>query len=82
MKGPMPINLTTPEEVRAQGWMAEARDAEGHLMSTQAPFFDDEDIVWFVREAIHRGHTVTIWPHQVERRSEYYIEGVVTGGVA
>lgn len=36
MKDPMPINLTTTAEVRAQGWVVEARDADGHLVSTQA----------------------------------------------
>lgn len=36
MKDPWPIHLTTTEEVRAQGWVAEARDEDGHLVSTQA----------------------------------------------
>lgn len=36
MKNPSPINLTTTSEVRLQGWVAEARDADGHLVSTQA----------------------------------------------
>ncbi|WP_323775988.1 hypothetical protein [Leisingera sp.] len=36
MKDPKPINLTTTDQVRAQGWVAEARDADGHLVSTQA----------------------------------------------
>ena len=36
MQNPMKINLTTSDEVRAQGWVAEARDADGHLVSTQA----------------------------------------------
>lgn len=36
MKDPKPIHLTTTEEVRAQGWIAEARDDDGHLVSTLA----------------------------------------------
>ena len=62
MKDPMPINLATPEEIRAAGWQAECRDADGHLTRTHAPFKTDEDIVWLVREALEHGDTVTIWP--------------------
>jgi hypothetical protein len=62
MKNPMPINLSTPEQVRASGWQAESRDSEGHLASCNAPFDTDEDIAWFVREETARGNTVTIWP--------------------
>ncbi|AFO91560.1 hypothetical protein [Phaeobacter inhibens] len=36
MQDPKPINLTTTAEIRARGWVAEARDADGHLVSTQA----------------------------------------------
>lgn len=35
MKDPKPINLMTPDEVRARGWVAEARDVDGHLLSMQ-----------------------------------------------
>lgn len=61
---PMPVNLMTPEQVRAAGWQAESRDSDGHLMRTHAPFAanDDEGIVWMVREALEHGETVTIWP--------------------
>lgn len=63
MRDPKPVHLTPPEEVRAAGWQAESRDADGHLISTHAPFGSyDQDIVWFVREALQRGETVTIWP--------------------
>jgi len=64
MKDPMPVNLMTSEEVRASGWQAESRDADGHLLAMHAPFGpdDDEGIVWFVRETTSRGETVTIWP--------------------
>ncbi len=64
MKNPNPINLTTPEEVRAQGWAAEVRDVDGHLIRTHAPFESDDDIVWLVREAMEHGDTVTIWPKE------------------
>lgn len=37
MRDPKPVNLWTPDEVRAAGWAAEARDADGHLMSFVAP---------------------------------------------
>lgn len=36
MKNPNPVNLTTTAEVRKLGWIAEARDKDGHLASTQA----------------------------------------------
>lgn len=62
MKDPMPINLMSPDDVRARGWQAESRDHDGHLFSTHVPFETDDDIVWFVRAEIGRGNTVTIWP--------------------
>lgn len=36
MKKPNPVNLTASAEVEALGWAAEARDSDGHLISTQA----------------------------------------------
>lgn len=64
MKDPYPINLSTSADVRRAGWQAESRDSDGHLISTHAPFEndDDEGIVWFVRNETARGNTVTIWP--------------------
>lgn len=62
MRDPMPINLTSSDDVRAGGWQAEARDSDGHLISTHAPFDSDESIVWYVREALKHGETITIWP--------------------
>lgn len=62
MQSPNPVNLTPPDEIRALGWQAEARDADGHLTRTHVPFETDEDIVWFVREALSYGDTITIWP--------------------
>lgn len=62
MKDPMPVHLRPPEDIRADGWQAECRDADGHLTRTHAPFEADEDIVWLVREALEHGDTITIWP--------------------
>jgi hypothetical protein len=62
MKSPMHVNLQTSEEVRAAGWGGESRDADGHLIRTHVPFDRDEDIIWFVREGLEHGETVTIWP--------------------
>lgn len=70
MEHPNIINLTTPEENRSRGWTAEERDKEGHLLSCHAPFETDEDIVWYVREAMKRGGTVTIWPHNIKFPSD------------
>lgn len=36
MKNPSPVHLTTTAEVRSRGWIAEARDMDGHLVSMQA----------------------------------------------
>ncbi len=62
MKNPNPINLATSEEMRARGWQAEARDADGHLTSTHAPFDRDEDLIWYFKECMEAGYTITIWP--------------------
>lgn len=62
MKDPMWINLKTPAEVRADGWQAETRDEDGHLIRTHVPFESDDDIIWLVREALEHGETITIWP--------------------
>lgn len=65
MKDPMPINETSQEDVRKQGWMAEARDADGHVISVHAPFDSEADIGSCVREWLDDGNTVTIWPHRI-----------------
>ena len=65
MIDPKPIHLMTPEESRKRGWMAEERDVDGHLLSQSAGFETDEDIIWYVRAAMERGGTVTIWPHEI-----------------
>lgn len=62
MEDPMPVNLRTPDKVRAEGHQAECRDKDGHLTRTHVPFKTDDDIVWLVREALKHGDTITIWP--------------------
>lgn len=62
MDNPNPVNLITPEESRAGGWQAEARDSDGHLISQHAPFRSDGDLIRYVREENAQGYTVTIWP--------------------
>ncbi len=47
---------------RKAGWQAETRDADGHLCRTHVPFDTDEEVLWFVREALEFGETITIWP--------------------
>lgn len=36
MQDPKSVNLTPTEKIKAAGWVAEARDSDGHLYSTQA----------------------------------------------
>ena len=36
MKNPRPIHLTPTKDVESAGWAAEARDKDGHLISTVA----------------------------------------------
>lgn len=63
MKDPWPIHLTTTDEVQAQGWAAEARDEDGHLISTHAPFKEgDETIADWILECTRAGETVTFFP--------------------
>lgn len=63
MKNPFPVNLQTSAEVRAQGWQAESRDSDGHLISCHAPIeADDTGIAEWIAECTSRGETVTFWP--------------------
>jgi len=62
MKNPSPINLKSSSEVRAEGWQAEARDADGHLCSTHAPFETVSEMAEYVSEELARWCTVTVWP--------------------
>lgn len=36
MRNPNPVNMIDQDKVRSLGWAAEARDKDGHLISTQA----------------------------------------------
>jgi hypothetical protein len=63
MKNPFPVNLQTSAEVRGQGWQAESRDADGHLISCHAPIeANDGNIAEWIVECTSRGETVTFWP--------------------
>ena len=68
MEHPHPVNLLTPEQSRAGGWQAEARDGDGHLRSQHAPFENDGEIAEYVKAEMDRGCTVTIWPVDPARR--------------
>lgn len=71
MKNPMPVHLEPSETIRERGWQAEARDSDGHVMSYHAPFKKPEDVIWYVRESMEQGLTVTIWP---ERNKDWWGE--------
>lgn len=62
VEAPGPTNRISTATNRAHGFQAEARDGAGHLTGTHVPFETDDDVVWFVRAFLERGHTVTIWP--------------------
>jgi hypothetical protein len=61
LKNPKLLNLMTSEEIRANGWGAEARDADGHLMTAHIPFSSDDERSRYVAECAAEGWTVTIW---------------------
>lgn len=61
MENPAKVNLMTTAEVRALGWAAEARDADGHLVSTHAPFESDKSLLEYLRDSAEHGETVTIF---------------------
>lgn len=61
MKDPYPINLMTRDEVRKLGWAGEARDQDGHLISTTALDQHDTDINRWILEMTERGCTVTFF---------------------
>ena len=67
MQNPMPINLMMTHEVQEQGWVAEARDRDGHLVSTVA-FLDDistnenlKSLGEFITEYEDAGHVVQVF---------------------
>ena len=61
VKDPKPINLMTPEEAQALGWAGEARDADGHLISTTAPDRSPMNLGEWVLEWVSEGCTVTMY---------------------
>ena len=63
MKDPIPINLSTPDEIKAAGWAGESRDGDGHLLSSHAPLESGDDTIadWII-ECTSRGETVTFFP--------------------
>ena len=66
MKDPWAINLITPEECRKNGWLAEARDADGHLISMISPRVDDASLGEFCREYMP-DHTITFFPENLRK---------------
>lgn len=63
MENPNPVNLTTTDEMKSLGWIAESRDADGHLISCHAPFDEgDEGIADWILERTCDGETVTFFP--------------------
>jgi hypothetical protein len=62
MQMPKPANLYTPAEIRAGGWTAEARDEDGHLMTTHSEFPDAASLWLYFSECQREGWTATIWP--------------------
>jgi molybdopterin synthase sulfur carrier subunit len=70
MINPKPVHLQTPDEVRAQGWLAEARDGDGHLMTVISPEADDASLGQFMRECTADGMTVTAFPQGSTSKGE------------
>jgi hypothetical protein len=62
MNAPKPVNLLTTEEIRKGGWAAEARDDDGHLMTTHAPFTSEGELLRYIVEAASEGWTATLFP--------------------
>lgn len=71
MKNPNPINLMTTKEVQDLGWAAEARDRDGHLISTVG-FLDDvpinenlKSLGEFIAECEAEGHVVQVFSERL-----------------
>lgn len=60
-RNPKPINLVTTDEARASGWAAEACDADGHLMTTHAPFSGDAEFMRYANECEAEGWDLTVF---------------------
>lgn len=62
MQNPKAVNLIASPEVRRAGWAAEARDRDGHLMTTHFDFAGRNSLWDYYRECMSEGWTITIWP--------------------
>jgi hypothetical protein len=62
MHDPKPIHLMTQTEVRAGGWIAEARDSDGHLITTISPEASNESLGEWLRDCTTDGLTITNFP--------------------
>lgn len=76
MKDPKPVHLKTSETVRSEGWIAEARDSDSHLISVISPDADDEQLGQFMREMVADGLTVTAFPRGL-RMTEFQMAMIV-----
>lgn len=62
MKNPNPVNLKTVDEVRAEGWVGQSRDEDGHLISCTLISQDDDQMGNWIMECLSHGETVTFYP--------------------
>lgn len=62
MQNPKPANLYTSSQIRKGGWIAEARDEDGHLMAPHSDFSDSASLWLYFSECQREGWTITIWP--------------------
>ena len=59
MENPRPVNLMTDDEMRERGWAAVARDSNGHLISSHAPFTSKGEMGKYLADEYARGLTIT-----------------------
>jgi hypothetical protein len=62
MQNPVPAHLVTRDAVRANGWLAEARDDDGHLISLVSPQGSDAALGAWIRECHAGGLRITVFP--------------------
>jgi molybdopterin synthase sulfur carrier subunit len=67
VKNPKHANLLTTDAIREAGWRAEARDNDGHLMTTHADFYSDEEMLRYIQECSNEGWTCTFFPSELSR---------------
>jgi hypothetical protein len=60
MKNPSPINLSDDDYFASLGWVAVARDADGHAVSCHAPFESEAERRRYLVSEAKRGCTVTM----------------------